>query len=71
MSEYIPKEKLNYTFYKWIHISKNLEDLCYVGSTANLSSRKRDHKIACNNPNRQNHNALLYKTNRFMEHALQ
>ena len=64
MSEYIPKEKLNYTFYKWIHISKDLSDLCYVGSTANLSNRKRTHKNSCNNPNFKDHNILLYKTMR-------
>jgi hypothetical protein len=62
MSEYKPIEKLNYTIYKWIHTSKELNDLCYVGSTANLSSRKRQHKLTCNNPNDKNHNILLYKT---------
>jgi len=64
MSEYIPIEKLDYTFYKWIHISKDLIDLCYVGSTANLASRKRDHKSSCNNPNKKLYNNLLYTTMR-------
>ena len=64
MSEYIPIEKLDYTFYKWIHISKDLTELCYVGSTANLSNRKRNHKNCCNNPNHKSHNILLYKTMR-------
>ena len=62
MSDYKPIEKLDYTFYKWIHISKNLEDLCYVGSTANMISRKAQHKSTCNNPNNKNYDNLLYKT---------
>jgi len=62
MSDYKPIEKLDYTFYKWIHISKNLDDLCYVGSTANIVSRKAKHKSNCNNPNSKKHNYLLYKT---------
>ena len=61
MSEYIPVEKLNYSFYKWIHISKDLEDLCYVGSTANITRRKQEHKCCCNNPNHKQHNKLLYE----------
>ena len=62
MSDYKPIEKLDYTFYKWIHISKNLDDLCYVGSTANIVSRKAKHKSNCNNRNSKKHNYLLYKT---------
>ena len=62
MSDYKPIEKLDYTFYKWIHISKNLDDLCYVGSTANMISRKAQHKKDCNSPNNKNYNILLYKT---------
>ena len=64
MSEYKPIEKLDYSFYKWIHTSKDLTDLCYVGSTANLASRKRDHKSSCNNPNNKSYNNLLYTTMR-------
>ena len=64
MSDYKPIEKLDYTFYKWIHTSKDLIDLCYVGSTANMVSRKALHKSCCNNPNSKEHNILLYKTMR-------
>lgn len=64
MSDYKPVEKLDYTFYKWIHISTELENLCYVGSTANMVSRKAKHKSNCNNPNQKDHNNLLYKTMR-------
>ena len=64
MSEYKPIEKLDYSFYKWIHTSKDLTDLCYVGSTANITNRKRSHKSNCNNPNHKSHNNLLYITMR-------
>jgi hypothetical protein len=64
MSEYKPIEKLDYSFYKWIHTSKDLTDLCYVGSTANLASRKREHKSTCNNTNAKPYNNLLYTTMR-------
>jgi hypothetical protein len=64
MSDYKPVEKLNYSFYKWIHTSKDLTDLCYVGSTANLASRKRNHKNCCNNPNMKAYDTLLYATMR-------
>jgi len=62
MSEYIPIEKKNYSFYKWIHANKDLEDLIYVGSTANLTNRKRQHKQNCINPNCKLYNSLLYST---------
>jgi hypothetical protein len=64
MSDYKPVEKLNYTFYKFIHISKDLSELCYVGSTANMVSRRANHKSNCNNANSKLHNTLLYRTMR-------
>ena len=62
MSDYKPIEKLDYTFYKWIHTSKDLTDLCYVGSTANITNRKYQHKSNSNNPNNKSYNNLLYAT---------
>jgi hypothetical protein len=61
MSDYKPIEKLNYTFYKWIHTTQELENFIYVGSTANIVSRKAKHKSECNNVNSKLYNLELYK----------
>jgi hypothetical protein len=61
MSDYKPIEKLDYTFYKWIHTTQELENFIYVGSTANIVSRKAKHKSDCNNVNSKCYNLALYK----------
>jgi hypothetical protein len=61
MGDYIPIERKNYTFYKWIHTTYELDDFIYVGNTSNFTNRKARHKSCCNNPNDKNHNLALYK----------
>jgi len=46
-------------FYQLRHATDNLE--CYVGSTDNFSSRKRQHKHNCHNPDRPAYNTKVYQ----------
>ena len=56
------KKTINdYTFYKIINVNSDV-DLCYVGSTANMIERVRDHKNNCKNPNGAKYNLKVYKT---------
>ena len=58
----MPKKTINdYTFYKIINVNCDVS-LCYVGSTANMIERVRDHKCNCNNPNSAKYNTKVYKT---------
>ena len=61
MSEYIPIERKNYSFYKWIHTTDDLGDFIYVGNTSNITRRKQHHKCCCNNINGKAYNRELYK----------
>lgn len=61
MSEYIPIERKNYSFYKWIHTTDDLDDFIYVGNTSNITRRKQQHKSNCKNINSKSYNTELYK----------
>lgn len=61
MGDYTPIERKNYSIYKWIHTSQELENFIYVGNTSNITKRKSQHKKCCNNINNKAYNLELYK----------
>jgi len=50
----------NSVIYKIVCNNKSIHDM-YIGSTCSFISRKAQHKSACNNANRKNHNFKVYK----------
>jgi hypothetical protein len=59
----MPKNSIDYSkysFYKIVCNDLNIKD-CYVGSTANYTSRKANHKIACNVEEHPRHNYKIYQ----------
>jgi hypothetical protein len=57
----MPRKLINdYVFYKFVCNDEAIE-CCYVGSTANFSDRKREHKSSCNNPSSKNNNCKIYE----------
>lgn len=61
MAVYECKERKNYSIYKWIYTTQDLEDFIYVGNTSNITKRKAHHKSCCNNINAKAYNKELYK----------
>lgn len=58
----MPRPKFNdYTFYKIVNINGDI-DLCYVGSTANMKQRNKQHKQNSTNENSKDYNFKIYKT---------
>jgi len=58
----MPRPKFNdYTFYKIVNINGDI-DLCYVGSTANMKQRNKQHKQNSTNENIRDYNFKIYKT---------
>lgn len=59
----MPKKPMDYSrscIYQVCCKDPDIKDI-YVGSTTDLVKRRYNHKGACNNPNRDNHNALVYQ----------
>jgi len=59
----MPKNSIDYSkysFYKIVCNDLNVKD-CYVGSTAHFTSRKANHKIACNTETHPRHNYKIYQ----------
>jgi hypothetical protein len=58
----MPRKLINdYIFYKFVCNDESIE-CCYVGSTANFSDRKRNHKSSCNNSNDKHYTIKIYQT---------
>ena len=49
-----------YSIYKIVAKDPTIQE-CYVGSTIDFVRRKYEHKNACINPNRKEHNRTIYK----------
>jgi len=59
----MPKNSIDYSkysFYKIVCNDLNIKD-CYVGSTAHFTSRKANHKIACNIETHPRYNYKIYQ----------
>jgi hypothetical protein len=59
----MPKNSIDYSkysFYKIVCNDLNIKD-CYVGSTAHFTSRKANHKMACNVETNPKHNYKIYQ----------
>ena len=59
----MPKNTIDYSkysFYKIVCNDLNVKD-CYVGSTAHFTSRKANHKIACNLETHPRYNYKIYQ----------
>lgn len=59
----MPKNSIDYSkysFYKIVCNDLNVKD-CYVGSTSHFTSRKANHKIACNTETHPRHNYKIYQ----------
>ena len=53
--------KLTYYIYKLQCFDPLRDDACYIGSTANLRTRKNKHKSNCNNSSTRDHNNKVYQ----------
>ena len=59
----MPKNSIDYSkysFYKIVCNDLNIKD-CYVGSTSHFTSRKANHKIACNTETHPRYNYKIYQ----------